>query len=173
MRLTTLGISSLNDNIYREIAAGLHESTSLQLFLMGNIFMFCFVCGTLFGTWKMRKVLLKEEGTEKKKENGPKKILPFFVRSRYFPIFISIYFALLVVVFSFDIFRTIYVNNAITYYDQVISIILPNLSDVEYKTYNSQFAQIRTGEDYKNLIISLEVIAKEKGYLLPNRPTLL
>lgn len=169
VRITTLGISKLNDGIYIEIARGLHESMSLQMYTLFIAFIISIVIlsATLFFTLK-KKII--EGGKNEYKENA---IIKRFIKGKFGFYFFIIYSVFCITFFAFDVARNVYINEAVSYYNQLILIIDPEIDVLTHKIFDSRFSQIKNGEDYNLLINDLEELIKSKNFKLPKKPSMI
>ena len=74
----------------------------------------------------------------------------------------------LAIVIAFSGVRTTYTSRAIGHYRQLTALVGPYISESEMKTYDSRFAQIRSGQDYTDLTRELVELATENGLVIPN-----
>lgn len=61
-----------------------------------------------------------------------------------------------------------YIHGATCYFDQLMSICHPYISDLEYKEINSKFSQSKSKEDYTAIIGKLQAYANQNGIIPPN-----
>lgn len=168
IRVTTLGIKKLNDSIYKEIARGLHENTSLQIYVIVTGLVLGLVFIILIGSYlSLRRDKQKDEIVNRNSW------IERIFRSKKMLYFSFIYGVFLLCFLSLDAVQTIYINRSVTYYFQIITIINPNISDQQYKVFNSRFSQIENSKDYLKIITEIEKFAKENNIVLPRRPSLL
>lgn len=67
--------------------------------------------------------------------------------------------------YTFKNSKSKYIASATNYFDQLLAICAPHISDQINKELLSAFALIRTKEDYQILISKLKTIAKENNIL--------
>jgi hypothetical protein len=143
------------NNIYIEIAKGLHESHSLAL-----LGLFVGGCTGFLGTIVFIHIYLRNKvGSDKSLPNllANKKIYYTWVMAAVF----SISFL------TGSYFIEGYVNVSITRFEQTLDICSPYITQSEVLEFRSQFAQIKSRIDYENIINSLRDIAKDNKLCLP------
>ena len=64
--------------------------------------------------------------------------------------------------------RSFYINEAITYYQQSKSIIAPYISSKDLLLFDSRFSQIKTPNDYYEIMNQLKSVAKNEKVDLPD-----
>lgn len=169
VNIATLGVSALQDNIYKEIARGLHENLSLQMYTILVTLLIGFIISTILSIFLLKKKLRKEDNTDENKRGLTLK----FLKSKWSSFVFAGYLIFACTFFVFDAARSIYINKAIAYYLQLTVIIQPEISDDQYRIINSDFAQIQNSQDYLKIIHRLEELAKIKSYKIPPRPSIL
>lgn len=74
-----------------------------------------------------------------------------------------------ILIASYSIVTTKYVYEAISYFDYLMGVNAINLNDQTEREYKTRFSQIRTNQDYRNIIFELERKAFNSGLsILPN-----
>jgi len=142
LKIITFGFSSFEKNIYMEIAKGYHEATILEILGLFT----GFIVGVVFSS-----ILIFIKDLTKKTiylPNIPKKQFLVIL----FLVFVSIFML-------FSCFRSSYINDKITYYEQLYDTISPHIDEENRIMIKSEFAQIRTKEDYNRIINNLIEIA--------------
>jgi succinate dehydrogenase hydrophobic anchor subunit len=149
--LSTLGLSQLQNTIYSNIAMGFHEDASVNAFL----FLLAFLASGYFALG-FRAVITR---TDKESRFNP---------LRYKPIALS--FCVLAFIFvTYFAVQISYENAAVTYFEQLLTIDKPVLSEQQVSTLQSQFAQIKNRNDYIYLTTQLENIAVLNHFHAPAR----
>lgn len=165
VNITTLGIKGLQNDLYKEMAKGLHEDVSLRVMIL----LYAFLLSSIFVVVLVYFRLRRQENKENAQEAKGHPIAKTFLRRK---IFIISYLIFMFVFFAFDLSRTIYTNQAITYYNQLKTIVLPYITDEQAKVFDSSFAQMGSAEDYKTIMGELEQIAQNNKERVPKSPSL-
>lgn len=156
LNVATLGVHSFKNSLYKQVALGLHEVPSLRLYaaVFGSLPLF--VLGIITGVIAaIRKRKAGVEITTLDKSMGLMAKL------------LLILFILLAVFSVIQANQLSYINRAVTYFNQLLAIGSPFISEQDRLTYRSQFAQISSGEDYEKLTSTLKALCKEKGQKTP------
>ncbi len=164
--VTTFGVESLQNGIYLEIAKGLHEDTSLKIMLVAYSMFFAASIITL-----ALHFIIKNNKNIKEFKNSRTHL--FFDSVSRNNIFITIFITFYLVFFTFDLTRSVYVNQAITYYNQLQNISLPYITDEEFRLIDSSFAQIQNSDDYQKVTQILEQIIVINNLKSPTPPSVL
>lgn len=161
LTFVTLGLSSVKNSIYQDIAKGLHEIPSLRIFLYLIVVIFT-LCSTPVVLFFLRSFALKlrDKLDTMDNENLTKK-LSIFV----YILFIVQMFCISILLVRFLMLS--YTNSAITHFQQSYSICRPYLGENEDKMIASRFSQIKNKDDYISVISKLELIAKKNNITLP------
>ncbi|MFC1699912.1 hypothetical protein ACFL1I_08190 [Candidatus Omnitrophota bacterium] len=149
LTITTFGVEKFKNDIYIEVSKGFFERPSIRLFLM-------FV-GVIIG-------LIAGMLTERKAKDT---ILSTGKRRTIFMKFAITYFLVVGIWLMVSGVRMSYVNRAIANFKQLHAIISPYTPDKEQKVYISRFSQIRSKNDYSNLISELQSITTKNGQIIP------
>ncbi len=181
LNIATLGVQSFKDALYREIAKGFHEESSLVLAITFNYLIAGAVIFTLLQMKQRAKKILGEieetnnelDELEKElvnsKEEKSKSIESLKDRisksrvknSELVPRARLIHkttYALFVCGVAFYAWMLIgavkdrYINSAIVHYEQSLAIVTPYISTYELSVLNSRFARIASKNDYVALI---------------------
>lgn len=161
LNLSTLGLEKYKDNIYIEIAKGFHEDISLDLYKLFIGLLLGFVISLIFILIK-----LKNQGDNDAFIHKFFKAQNKIINSN---IFLSAYFLIVLIVTTLNIVQTVYINNAITYYDQLIAITSPYVDPHQIQIFNSEYAQIANKQDYIKLINQLNIIGDTGNQRLPKK----
>jgi len=172
LNLSILGIDSFKNGIYEEIARGLHEYTSIQLLFIIHSILLALVIGLLFGLLIIRKRILEFEGEEK--SNNKNSFLNKFInvyrnihKRSVFVWFLIFYVVFTGTIFVLDLVRQNYINNAITYFEQLTKIVRPYSTNEQMDLYYSNFSQIHNKNDFVNIINQLEEVVKNNNLKAP------
>ena len=179
--IATLGLNSARDAIYADIARGYHESPSLILLCLVLLVPF-FTTSYLGGHHVGRKLAEKEYVADL---NKLKKIMPDVESEEFFNkisaitaeryrtalkrarITMLLHAVLLTSLGFFMIINVVYTNKAITNFKQSLEICKPFIDLHGEELFISKFAQIKSKEDYIDIIDELKKIATNNDVKLP------
>jgi hypothetical protein len=176
LTLATLGISSVRDNVYQDIAKGYTEAPGLFLIALITGFIFFVVLGyssfrlgqfvgdRIFSKFIKRhlstetdKIVEKLELELKKYENHLRKLeIVLIVLTILIASFLYVQYSMLK-----------YTNSAITHFQQCFTICRPYLDEAQEKKVLAQFSQIKNKQDYIDLMNQLYEIGHKKGADFP------
>ena len=159
LSIATLGVKAFKDSLYQEIALGLHEESSMRLYLLLFGFTPAAAIGLVSGFMTGTKAASIEA------INGKQSRLDPFLLSLLKPIFFLSF--LVAAFFIIQANQLGYTNRAITHFNQLLAIAGPALSEKDQLVFKSNFAQISSSEDYQRLVTQLESICKERGFKVP------
>lgn len=167
--LATLGLSSQINNMYLEIAKGLHEKSSIQIYVF--IMAFVITTGLILSIFYFRKLnqLLKKSSSSHYREAESvmieleKSIKWFETWGRKIAVFFLLYSIFCSVFLFVSILEDLYINDAIVYYSQLEKISAPYLSEKETIKINSDFSKIKTRADYIKATNELVKIIRENN----------
>lgn len=156
LNIATLGMRTFKDSLYKEIAHGFHEESSLRVSMVVFALLPGFILGVLTGVLHARK----------KAAAGLKTTLYDRVMEKISrPMLVLLVFVL---VFSFvQANQHAYINRAVTHFHQLLAIAGPYLSEEERMLYKSRFAQISSSDDYASLTAALEDLCRAKNLRTP------
>jgi hypothetical protein len=160
----------LNDTIYLEIAKGHTDRVSLWL-----VSCFALLFGSLTGLATGYLSIRYANATHVQNAHGePCKLKPlqrFLIclsdKRKVLNGVVLLSTLFLVSIFLVQSCMLFYVSNAITQYEQEYAICLPFLNDHDRAFNRSQFAQIRTREDYERVLQILQQVAATNNIALP------
>jgi hypothetical protein len=156
LNVATLGVRSFKDSLYKDIARGLHEESSLRLYAAVFGLLPCFILGIVTGALQARK---------KAKAGIATTAFDRAMDKLGMPLLVLLIFAL---VFSMvQANQLAYVNRSITHVHQLLAIVDPYIREDERLLFRSQFAQIASSEDYSKLTSALEAICNAKALKVP------
>jgi len=183
LNLATLGLVTLKDSLYADIALGLHEGASTQLltyvlFAMG----YGTFLGTLLVTRRFRRAFTKlsELADDARRDETESKSKASFddlykstktsAQTMKWQLYYVVWplTAVLVVIAGFSAVRTSYTGRAIAHYKQLTALVAPFASEAQIKSFDSRFAQIRSASDYVGLTSELATIATQHNLRLPD-----
>ena len=185
LRLASLGFDTYKDDVYKEIARGLHEYASHAVLGVITSIWVGLLLGLVFGlyfTMRFSLALFSKlqsdiEGTEKGLVKPETVLLRVKTMTRDREKLIRsgkkwLYaYGLLVVYFStmqlIAVARHTYINSAVTHFHQVLRIASPYLDKSEQAVIVSQFAQVKSKEDYARIVDRLADTAKTNGQNIP------
>ena len=173
LTLTTLGIQSFKDDIYREIARGHHDRASETIFILLMMLLMLAPIAIIFLGYtrftSRRKQRLERIDTERNKTIDAKLAALEHVDARITKlIWMNVGVAVLLTIVSATLtVKTVYIGSAVTYYDQLMAIATPYLTDNKVKLIASEFAQIKNQDGYERIISELRSLAKMKGQSVP------
>lgn len=194
LNVATLGILKFKDDLYREIAKGFHEESSLALASAFYFVLGYFVAGGLFLLKKRAKGLVGDverggqelealelemngQGTinrqdedlnvrisRLRKENS--KLLRKAVVAHRGTYFL---FAFGVAFFAWTVIGSVkdrYINTAIVHYEQSVNVIAPFVSERDLIILRSRFARVSSKEDYELLMSDIRHVGEKNGVML-------
>lgn len=137
LNLSTLGIDKFKDSIYKDIAKGLHEGTSLQLllFIYATLFAYIFVLIMSFILVRRKLQTFQDKNTKQTvldRVNESKSNLhqrPLFIW------FLVVYTVFSSTIFFLDLTKEKYINQAVTYYGQLINIVDSFITEEQKEIY--------------------------------------
>jgi hypothetical protein len=163
---TTLGITSIRDDIYAKAALGLHELPSLYLLLIVCVLMFTLpVLQALKPSMRsaIRGLVIKNES-----EPSHEDVLR---RTKKLLYVISLIGALIGSYFIVKFMMVNQENLIVAYFRQYVTAIRPYTSEPEYIQLNSTFSRMKSKHDYLILMSQMRNIAKQNGFELPEANT--
>jgi len=195
LNIATLGVQTFKDELYREIAKGFHEESSLSL---ANSLYYWVGYGVAYGlyllTRKTKNLVSSIANTNKDIDNLEASIdgnsepsasgedlhlrisnlraqnLKQASKAKLMHKTSYLLLAFGIAFFAWMIIGTVkdrYINSAIVHYEQSLSIITPLASDKEIATFKSRFAQIASKDDYEALISDIAHVGDRGGPKLP------
>lgn len=168
LNISTLGLIQFKNIIYLDIAKGLHEETSLQMFNFVLGITFSILISTLFILIRLLKNINAIKSNKKILHSNrfflfTKKM----IEHNFFQYFLVAYMLFVIGFITVIAVQQEYINNAITYYNQLLIIDKPFINDEQIKIYDSEFAQIKNRENYVHITSNLIIIAKQHKQSVP------
>jgi hypothetical protein len=175
LTISTLGLQVLVDDVYLEIARGLHEDASVQLLVLML---------TLIPLALLDRVIALRHVIEKAKAREALRVLPSQMTgtppadgnaqsTERIAIAQAVRRGLIVLSVGLCTFATfmqvrfLYVNRAIVYFKQSSDVAAPFLSDTEEEVVRATFVSIRSREDFVQLTNMLDGVIKKNGKTPP------
>lgn len=161
LTISTLGVQKYKDDIYINIASGLHEQVSLQILSLGMGVLVGFIFATALFPFKHKEKDDKKDSKIREwlKNHGS------FIRAAFLT------YALLVIgITMLSLAKIEYINKTIAYYNQLENIASPYLTDEQEEMFNSRFAQIKNKEDFVKIIDELNGIIRNEVKDFPKPP---
>ena len=155
LNIITLGIKKFKNEIYVEISKGLHEGPSVFLLVMFIMCLLGFI-GYTIGYFTAYYSAPKAK---------PRKNVLSSAKIR---LSLLVYILIGALYLILSQMRIIYINDAVTHFNQLYAIAAPYVEDNgEKEVYISKFAQIQNKEDYSNLLSDLKSIASKNNQVIP------
>ncbi|SDH05965.1 hypothetical protein [Nitrosomonas sp. Nm132] len=196
LNIATLGVHAFKDDLYREIAKGFHEESSLSL---ANALYYWVGYGVVFGLFLLTRKT-KDMASRIVTANQDLDNLEAIVEGRAAPsepkadlqVRISnlrtstselvpkvqlmqkavyLLFALGIAFFAWMIIgnaKDRYINSAIVHYEQSISIVTPMATDKELAAFKSRFARVASKGDYEALISDIAHVGDRDDLKVPD-----
>jgi hypothetical protein len=163
--ISTLGIEKYKDGIYQNIAKGYHENVSLEIFvLINSLFLSAILVTVVFNTI----IYFYRNGNHVVARKVMNLVSwPRNLSRRSLAVFILFYAVFVLTFFTLNLVKTKYENQAVVYYNQLIIISSPYLSEENIKIFQSRFAQIKNKSDYTSVVVDLEAIVKNNNLKKP------
>lgn len=159
LNIITFGIKKYKDQTYQEIAKNLHESISMELLTL-IILAMCTAIFMLFVVLFLKKRFIKFGLKFKKlimnREKKWVKILLFF------------YIVFTIALALSSLLRITFINQSVTYYNQLFNIAAPFINEDERLMMRSKFGQIQSKDNYDEIINSLLKVARQNNLQINN-----
>jgi hypothetical protein len=167
LNLATLGLSSLKDSLYTDVAIGLHERSSSDLFGMAwaaySYFMLILTVAT-FVTAKFIESRMTERPPAQSRPPA-RDTIRLVKRVTLYGLLPAIF--VMTAISLFTAAKTSYTAKAIGNYNQLINLVGPFVTSNEVLVFNSRFAQVTSAQDYVALNSELRAIAQSHKLRLP------
>ena len=156
LRLASLGFDTYKVDVYKEIARGLHEYASYALFGTVTAIWVGLQLGLLLALFTLMWFKAKMREREERIRSAKKWVYAYGL------LFVFLSTAQLIAVA-----RHTYINSAVTHFRQVLRIASPYLDESEQAVILSQFAQVKSKEDYVRIVDRLADSAETHGQNVP------
>ena len=156
LRLASLGFDTYKVDVYKEIARGLHEYASYALFGTVTAIWVGLQLGLLLALFTLMWSKAKMREREERIRSAKKWVYAYGL------LFVFLSTAQLIAVA-----RHTYINSAVTHFRQVLRIASPYLDESEQAVILSQFAQVKSKEDYVRIVDRLADSAETHGQNVP------
>lgn len=153
--LGTLGLSSLRDDMYLDVAKGSYERAGLMLLAMATgIFTGSLTAPLIF-------IFLRRNQDE---DGHPTSVAVRHLRKNWILISVPV---ILGMIFFVSLYRVSYIIRASNYADQLLRITSPYVSEKDILLLQSELAQISNKSDYVLITNKLKHIASENKISVP------
>jgi hypothetical protein len=172
LNLATLGMWTLKDSLYADVARGLHEAASSQLLVLALVgstyamFAFTILATGLARRWLPSFLVEKPRRSPDETKEKMEQDLRRMRRLVSYGLWPSM--VVLIVGVAFTAIRISYTSSAIGYYQQLLNLVGPHVTADQVKVFNSRFAQIRSAQQYVTLTKEISGIARQHGLMLPD-----
>jgi len=158
LSISTLGVESFKSEIYVEISKGFHEGLSLGILSLMLSMMLGFTLA----------IFLIKLFVDSDKTSPIRKVFKFQYSLINRKTFIILYLLFFTAFTSIIFLHEVYVNKAITYYQQLETIAAPYLNQDQKLKIESSFAQISNKQDYVDIVNQLTLIIKDNNQIVPD-----
>jgi hypothetical protein len=162
LNLVALGFKSYKDSVYQQVAVDSPSRGAMELYFLLNfivLFALGFVMGALSRMWR-DSVRGSRRPPEDETSSSAKRMLVFSY-------VVFVIFGVVAVFCTINSAKVNYINSALLNYHQALRVVSPYLNEQERLTVESQFAQIRTRQDYVDILDKLDRVAQEHGQKAP------
>lgn len=195
LNVATLGVQAFKDDLYREIARGFHEESSLSLastlyFLIG----YGTAVGFFFLVRKTKEVLARTQSLSEKLDNleaiadgraepdrsednirlrisvRRAKLSGIVPRLKLVQKAFLVLFVFGIAVFAWTVIgaaKNRYINMAIVHYKQSFSIVAPAATNAELALFDSRFARVASKNDYEVLMADIARVGARGNLTIP------
>jgi hypothetical protein len=166
LNLATFGIRSLKNEMYQNVARGIHQEAAIFVMMMAtaSIATLAISIGLIILVGGRRRLVSSADDFSSKKKGRLVSIVDRLFNSRAMAILVILY----AVMIFFVGYRINYCDLAIIHYNQVRAIIKPLVAVGAVDVFDAEFAQITSSEEYKRLIQKMERIAQDRGQRVPD-----
>lgn len=159
--LGTLGLSSLRDEIYLDVAKGSYDRSGLTLLYFATVLLCAILTAPIMFALFFRKL----------DENGrpTSKLYRAFSNSWAFSDAWNLFTvpSILAVILFVNLFRVDYTVRAATYVDQLIRITSPYITEQDRLLYQSELSQVSNRDDYVRLVSKVKIVAASHKLRVP------
>lgn len=153
--IATLGLSSLRDGMYLDVAKGTYERAGVMLLAMAT----GALCGLITVPIRIGRFLRKRD-----EDGNTKAARELMLRNNW--VFATFALAF-IMVFFVSFFRINYIVRASNYAGQLQRITAPYVSESDRMMLDSELAQVKTRDDYVRLIDKLRKVASRNNVSIP------
>ena len=194
LNVATLGVQSFKDDLYREIAKGFHEESSLTLASTFNYLVACAVVFGLFQLLQWSKKIINEikvssneldalehevdhpnpqeqrqttEGLKERISQLRLKNSGMEPRAKFINRVTNFLFAFGVAFYAWMLIGAVkdrYINSAIVHYEQSLAIVAPVITTNEMILLKSRFARVASRKDYESLMEDVATFGQRGNY---------
>jgi hypothetical protein len=154
--VATLGLSSLRDGMYLDVAKGTYERAGVMLLAMAT----GILCGFLTAPIAVGRILRKRD-----EDGRPNSATARILSKNWLLATFALAFTM---IFFVSFFRISYIVRASNYADQLARVTAPYVSERDRLMIQSELAQVETREDYVRLVYKLRKIASENDASVPD-----
>ena len=154
--VATLGLSSLRDGMYQDVAKGTYERAGVMLLALAT----GILCGFLTAPIAAGRILRKRDESSR-----PGSATARMFRKNWVLVTFALAFTM---IFFVSFFRISYIVRASNYADQLARITAPYFSEEDRLMVQSELAQVETREDYIRLVERLRKVASENNASVPD-----
>lgn len=145
LTLVTLGLDSVSDAIYTDVAKGHHEQPSLAVYtFVATVVLFLPIVLAL-------RSLLNPRIRRSLRDKEPEQLAALQKRVGSMLIWLLLTMTFLGTAIYVRALMHSYTNAAITYFNQSLTIVLPYISPEEERRLRSEFARISSKRDYEQV----------------------
>lgn len=172
LNITTLGLNKYKNLIYGEISFGLHEKYSIFIFAVVLIILplfFLMIFAMMFiymnhQKMKLNYVINKDRSCD---TTDADKAFTAIAKAKKEILFAASFCAFGFVFFSINAVQETYVNNAIVYFNRMVTIARPYMGQDKVYMLQSRFAQVGSKNDYEILIEDLRNVCRGHNITYP------
>ena len=153
--LATLGLASLRDGMYLDVAKGTYERAGVSLLSMATGLIAGFLTAPLIAAGVLRN---------KDADGQPVSRIRNILRANWMLVAVPLAFAM---IFFVNLYRITYIVRASNHADQMLRITAPYVSNEQRLLQHSKLAQVRNRDDYVRLLTELNTIAETNVAAVP------
>lgn len=156
LNLMALGFKSYKDSVYRQLAVDNAHLAAIEVYSL--------LAGFFIGVSAGLMGFLAGWRAGSRRPPG-ERTTPLFFSA--FPYFAFVALGIVTVFLGINTAKISYITSALANYHQTLRVVSPYLSAQERLSVESQFAQIRTRQDYVDILDRLNSVAGEHGQKAP------
>ena len=154
--IATLGLSSLRDGMYLEVAKGTYERAAVTLLALAT----GLLCGFMTAPIVVGRIMRKRD-----EDGRPSSPAVRMVQKNWFLVTFALFFAMF---FFVSFFRISYIVRASSFAEQLLQITAPYVEENDRLMHKSELAQVETREDFIRIVEKLKKIASENNASVPD-----